>query len=52
MPGQNPGGQRTLQRRETENCIRVAAQNELDEAVAEAADAVVEEDWVGHGKAT
>jgi hypothetical protein len=49
MPNQNPPRQRTLQRREPEDGVRVAAQNELHEAIAQAADAVVEEDGVGHG---
>jgi len=32
-----------------EDRLAIAAEDELDEAVAESADAVVEEDGVGHG---
>jgi len=48
VAGQNAGCDGTLQRGETKDAIAVAAQDELDEAVAESADAVVEEDGM-HG---
>jgi hypothetical protein len=40
-----------LQRGEAEDGIAIAAEDELDEAVAESADAVVEEDGRRHGGA-
>ncbi len=43
------GGEWTLQRGELKDGVAIAAKDELDEAVAEAADAVVEKDGVGHG---
>src|ERR1035437_5502858 len=46
MPGQNAPSQRTLQRGEAEDARRIAPQNELDEPVAQPADAVVEQDGV------
>jgi hypothetical protein len=48
VTGEDAGGKGALQRCETESGIAVAAKDELDEAVAESADAVVEEDRVGH----
>ena len=48
VTGEDAGGEGALQRCETEDGIAVAANDELDEAVAESADAVVEEDGVGH----
>jgi len=36
-----------LQRREAEAVMRIAFENELDQAVAEAADAVIKDDRVG-----
>ena len=50
VAGEDGGGERALQRRETEDGIAIAAKNELDEAVAESAAAVVEEDGVGHAR--
>jgi len=44
VAGEDAGGERALQRCETEDAMAVAAKDELDEAVAESADAVVEED--------
>jgi hypothetical protein len=38
-----------LERCKTEDGIVVAAENELNETVAESADAVVKEDGAGHG---
>ena len=46
VAGEDAGGEWALQRGETEYGIVIAAENELDEAVAESADAVVEEDGV------
>jgi hypothetical protein len=48
VAGENVGGQIALQRGEAEDALRVAAENELIEAVAESADAVVEDEWGGH----
>ncbi len=48
VAGENARGESALQGCETEKVIAVAAEDELDEAVAESADAVVEEDGVGH----
>jgi hypothetical protein len=48
VAGQCAGGQRALQPGEPESCVAIAAEGELDEAVTESADAVVEEDGVGH----
>jgi hypothetical protein len=44
MAIKDAGGKSALQRGKTKAVLRVALQDELDEAVAEAADAVVEED--------
>lgn len=49
VAGKDAGGERALQRGEAENGTAVTAKNELDETVAESADTVVEEEWVGHG---
>jgi hypothetical protein len=49
VPRQNPPGQHTLQRGESEEPIRIAPQNELHQPVAEAANAVVKKDGVRHG---
>ena len=49
---EDAGGGIALQRGETEDGIAIAAEDELDEAVAESADVVVEEDGVGHGWVT
>lgn len=49
VTGEGAGGERALQRGETENGVGIMAESELDEAVAESADAVVEEDGMGHG---
>jgi len=49
VAGQDAGRQRALQRGEAEDGVRIAAEDELDKAVAESADAVVEEDGRGHG---
>ena len=46
------GGERALQRGESEGGIGIATENELDETVAESADAVVEEDGMGHATST
>jgi hypothetical protein len=48
VTGEDAGGKGALQRCETEDGIAVPAKDELDEAVAQSADAVVEEDRVGH----
>lgn len=44
VAGEDAGGEWALQRCETEDGMAVAAKDELNEAVAESADAVVEED--------
>ena len=49
MALQNARGKSALQRRETEYCVAVAANDEPDQAVAKSTDAVVEDDGVGHG---
>jgi len=49
VAGEDGCGESALQRGETEEGIAVTAENDLDEAVAESADAVVEKDGVGHG---
>ena len=49
MAGQDTRGERALQRCETENALRIAAENELVHPIAKSADAVVEDDRVGHG---
>lgn len=46
--GEDAGGESTLQPRKTKIRIVIAAENELDEAVAESADTIVEKDRVGH----
>src|ERR1700727_959921 len=48
MAPENACGYRTLQSGKTKDSIRIAPQNELDEPVAQAADAIVEQDRVGH----
>src|SRR5580692_1839039 len=48
-PRKDARGQGTLQRSEAENSCGIAAQDELVQAVAESADAVVKQDGVGHG---
>lgn len=48
VAGEDAGGGSALQRGETEDGMAVAAKDELDEAVAKSADAVVEEDGVRH----
>jgi hypothetical protein len=48
VSGQNAHGERALERGETEDGTVIAAEGELDEMVAESADAVVEEDGRGH----
>jgi hypothetical protein len=50
--GEDAGSERALQRGETEDGVAIAAKDELDEAVAESADAVVEQDGMGHGWVT
>ncbi len=49
VAGEDAGGEWALQRGETEDGVVIATENELDEAVAESADAVVEKDGMGHG---
>jgi len=49
VAGQDAGSESALQWGEVEDRVTVAAEDELDEAVAESADSVVEEDGVGHG---
>ena len=44
VAGEDASGDGALQRGETENGVAIAAEDELDKAVAESADAVVEED--------
>lgn len=44
---ENAGREVSLQSGKTETIVRIMSQNELDEAVAEAADAVVENDRIG-----
>jgi hypothetical protein len=48
VAGEDAGDESALQRGETEERIAIAAENELDQAIAESANAVVEEDGVGH----
>jgi hypothetical protein len=48
VTGKDAGREPALQRSEAEDAVRIATENELDEAVAEAADAVVEKDGAGH----
>jgi hypothetical protein len=48
VAGEDGCGESALQRGETEDGVAVTAENELDEAAAESADAVVEKDGVGH----
>jgi hypothetical protein len=48
VAGKDAGGKSALQRCEAEGAVRIATENELDEAMAEAADTVVENDGVGH----
>ena len=50
VASEDTGCERALQGSKTENCVAIAAEDELDEAVAESADAVVEKDGVGHGR--
>jgi hypothetical protein len=50
--GEDAGSESALQRGETEDGVAVAAKDELDEAVAESADAVVKQDGMGHGWVT
>lgn len=45
---EDASGEIALQRSEVEGLFAVAAKNELDEAVAESADTVVEEDGIRH----
>ena len=47
VAAQNARSERALQRGETEDCPAIAVDYELDQAVAESADAVVEEDGAG-----
>lgn len=49
VAGEDGSGKRALQRGEAEDGVAIAAEDELDKAVAECADAVVEEDGVRHG---
>jgi len=46
VAGEDAGGEGALQRGKTEGGIAIAAEDESDEAVAESADAVVDEDRV------
>jgi hypothetical protein len=46
VAGEDACGERALQGGETEDGMAIAAENELDEAVAQSADSVVEEDGV------
>jgi len=48
MAGQDAGGEGALQRGEAEDSVGIAAEDELVQPVTESADAVVEEDGVGH----
>jgi hypothetical protein len=48
MTAENFSGQRTLQRGEAEDSFAILPQDELHEAIAQAADAVVENDGGGH----
>ena len=52
VAGEYGGGETALERCKTEDGVVVAAENELNETVAESADAVVEEDGAGHGWVT
>jgi hypothetical protein len=52
VTGEYGSGESALERCKTEDGIVVAAENELNETVAESADAVVEEDGVRHGWVT
>ena len=49
VAAQNASRKRALQRGELEDGVMVLPQDELGEAVAESADAVVEKDGAGHG---
>jgi hypothetical protein len=49
VPSEDFSGEVALQRGELKDGAVIAAKNELDEAVAESADTVVQEDGVGHG---
>jgi len=51
VAGEDGRGERALHRGEAEDSVAIATEDELDEAAAERADAVVEEDGVGHGTA-
>jgi hypothetical protein len=52
VAGEDAGGEGALQRGETEDRFAIATENKLDEAVAQSAHAVVEEDGVGHDLGT
>ena len=49
VTGQDARGERTLQRGEPKDGVKITAQDELIQPIAESADAVVEDDGVGHG---
>ena len=48
VTGEDAGSERALQPGKAESCVAVMTKNELDESVAESADAVVEENWWRH----
>jgi hypothetical protein len=49
VSGQNALGERALERGKQKRTLAITAEGELDEVVAESADAIVEEDGRGHG---
>ena len=51
VPEKDAGSEGALQRGETEDRFAIAAEDKLDETVAQSADAVVEKDGVGHERA-